>query len=127
MSIPVSQFTNLTILLEQFNSFTKSSHFFEIALANHCFFVANNLLRTLKTKKSRSEIGLLAGFLLCIIGGFGGALISTTLTGNGIGSFLFSDDKFLIYMFSAWFLVLYAPFNLVHKLTSNFIFLVCLQ
>uniref|UniRef100_A0A7S1PHC4 Uncharacterized protein n=1 Tax=Percolomonas cosmopolitus TaxID=63605 RepID=A0A7S1PHC4_9EUKA len=106
--------------LTQFHEFSQTRTFLSIALANHCLIVSNTVLRNLTSKRARSQIGLLAGFLLCIIGGYGGAILTGLIKGNGaLGTFLFGNDMWLIYMFVAWVLVLFAPFNLVHLLTGN--------
>ena len=106
--------------ISQFQAFTHTPLYLKIALANHCLLVSNGLLSTLTARKSRQNVGILAGFLLCVVGGYGGMILTGLIQGNGaLGASFFGNDIWLIYMLAAWVLVLCAPFNLVHWLTGN--------
>ncbi len=98
---------------------------YRVLYLNHAFIVANLLRRFFENKtyfpntdgKTTTNYPLFAGCMLMIASGLGGAIVVGVLLGE-TQSYL-TQDFLLLYLFCAWILTIYFPFNLVYYLTGN--------
>lgn len=103
--------------------FTHTHKYSHIAsTVNHSFIVANIIFKLFKQNPRKDANGetqfpLVAGVLMMLVTGLGGAIINAVLLGEQ--QVFLSQDILLAYFLLAWALTIYSPFYVVHYLTGN--------
>jgi hypothetical protein len=112
----IELYTRVNTALNTINNDT----FVLVILINHAFLMANIVLRDLKQLKKENaiqNIPFLAGLVLTVVTGLGGAILVSLLTAKPM-IFLELDIVALVFVV-AWTLVSQFPGQLVHYITGN--------